>query len=117
MITEARDTLGSFRFRTLKIVDIGCSPTLATRAEGTAGCPAMAAVPAGPASGPGPGGGGGPASAGGSGAMPGVKSGGPWQRAQRDGARTGRARRERYRGAGHIRWQLTRDGRGTEHPA
>ena len=36
----------------------------------------------------------------------------PWLRAQRDGARTGRAGRERHWGAGHIRWQLTRDGSG-----
>ena len=36
----------------------------------------------------------------------------PWLRAQRDGARTGRAGRDRYWGAGHIRRHLTRDGRG-----
>ena len=75
MITEARDTPGNFRFRTLKIVDICSAPHDPGGRYG--GLPGSGGVPAGPASGPGPGGGGGPVSAGGSGAMPGVKSGGP----------------------------------------
>ena len=76
MITEARDTPGSFRFRMLKIVDIGSAPIPAIRAGGTAGCLAAAACPPGPRRGPVPAAAADPVSAGGSGAMPGVKSGG-----------------------------------------
>ena len=77
MITAARDTFGSFRFRTLKIVVISYTPYCPCDSGGrNGGFPGNGGVPAGPAFGPGPGGGGGPVKAGGSGAMPGVKSGG-----------------------------------------
>ena len=67
--------------------------------------------PAGGSCSPGPGTAG-AGSAGGNGAIPGVKSGGRRLRCQRHGARTWRCGRQRNRRAGHVRRQLTGDGRG-----
>ena len=54
MITEARDMLGSFRFRTLKMVAIGYDPVALDPGGRNGGLPGKGGVPAGANSGPGP---------------------------------------------------------------